>query len=74
MVYTKEKELQILAIFLNTIIPDDEHLTENQRQHLSNIRESISWDIAEKYGFDINNGYLDPITLEFAPFNQKEEI
>lgn len=73
MDYTKMKDLQTLAILLNTIIPkDDDFLTAEQVEHLHNLREYISWDIAEKYDMDINNGYLDPFTLEFTLYGHKE--
>jgi mRNA-degrading endonuclease RelE of RelBE toxin-antitoxin system len=67
--FNKEKALQLLACLLHSVYPVESDSPGYDRRKLINMGHMLMWDIASVFGYDLNEGYINPTTLEFVRYN-----
>ncbi len=70
--FNKEAAMKILTA-LEHSIPSKDH-TKEERSKIYDYMYDLIYKIAEHYGLDIENGYVDPLTLEFKNFEPTQEV
>ena len=71
--FSREKAMQILCCLGSAIYNGNYNYDKKQRYRLIEMSSDLSWDIAEKYNLDINEGFIDIDTLEFKEFKELED-
>lgn len=64
---TKEQLMKILTCLQHSVYSDKEYDVYTRNRFID-ISDDLSWDIAELFDIDLNEGTVNPHTLEFEEF------
>jgi hypothetical protein len=70
--FLNNQELHKLLSYLEHTIVSDEYLSGNDRKKLINFASELAWDIADHFGYDINEGTVEPSDFKFKVYASKK--
>lgn len=71
--YLNDEQLHKLLCLLDSTIISKEAVKDDQdRNNLWDFLEDLSWDIADRFGYDLFKGTIDPHTYQFKEFEKHE--
>lgn len=62
---------KLLCLLDVSIIDVSAVKNKNLRKELFDFHHELSWDIAELFDYDLNEGSIDPKTLQFRKFSSR---
>jgi hypothetical protein len=70
--FLNNEQLHKLLCYLTTTVVDGESVDEKEdRVKLLDFSYQLQWDIADKLGYDIEVGGIDPKTYEYFTFKSR---
>jgi hypothetical protein len=71
MFLTNDQLHKLLCYMDNTIIDHDAIPNIEDRNNLYEFRDNLQWDIADKFGYDLNEGTVDHKFYEFYTYRSR---
>jgi hypothetical protein len=71
MFLTNDQLHKLLCFMDNTIIDNDAIPNAEDRSSLYDFRDDLQWEIADKFGYDLNEGTVDPKFYEFYTYRSR---
>lgn len=69
LILNETQTKQLLAYLENSIV--DKDLSEFQRHVLVEYSDNLMWDIADYFKIDLNEGFINPVTLRFEKLSEE---
>lgn len=68
--FLTNEQLHFLLCLMDHSVVNRDDITEKQRSNLIDIAHDLSWDIAERFEYDLNKGTIDPSDYKFKIFTK----
>jgi len=72
MHFNKEELHRLLCVLERSVLNKLSIPNDLDRMELIEYKDELSWDIAEKFGYDLNEGSIDTSDYTFKTFKQLE--